>query len=377
MKKHVIANVPRYYDPASHDCFHNTLSSLLIYRELNIKLVLADYLSFMYEPESGNIGINYLDKPLQTILLTEEEMNTSLEYVFSPTTANYPDDYTAINDGRFEDRVRIFRFYDDDSERAHLHLKDLIAQNEPTIIAVDLFYMKYHRAFQKEHGLHYVIVTGYDDEKGLIELFDKKLNIGCDFDGSLPVQEIMQARSSNNPHMDPLFGEYNRPLHNVWTEIKSDSFAVSDNKSLNIIRKSCSRMYGQEVVLGNKCGLAMMDLFRNDLISRTQSELSKQVPELFRYYTTTFKTIARSRRRFMDFINELASILPEDLIAEVSCLLENSSKCWELCSNICYKFAITKSRELVKSIYEKLGTSMEFERKAVDHLYSFMVNHVI
>ncbi|HEX2947348.1 MAG TPA: BtrH N-terminal domain-containing protein [Clostridia bacterium] len=377
MKKHTIENVPRYFEPNFHDCFHNVLSSLLRYKGLNTKLVMADYLSFMYERESGYIGLNYLDKPLNTILLTEEEMNTSLEYVFSPTTANYLDYNTVLNDSRYGDRVKILRFYDDDSERASLHLKDLIDRNEPTIIAVDLFYMHYHTAWQKEHGLHYVIVTGYDDEKGLIELFDKKLNIGSDFDGSLTTQEIMQARNSNNPHMDPLLGEYDRPLHNVWVEVKTDSFAISDSKSLNIIRKSCSRMYGQEIVLGNKCGLAELDRFRNDLIIKTESELNNQVLSLFRYYTTAFKTIARSRRRFRDFINELSPILPVDLITGVSGLLEDSSKCWELCSNISYKFAITKSRELVKSIFEKLGTAMECETKAVDRLYAFLTNHLM
>jgi len=377
LKKHSIANVSRYYDPDAHDCFHNVLLSLLIYKGLNINLVLADYLCFMYEPESGYIGLNYLDKPLQTILLKEEELNTSLEYVFSPTTANYRDYSTVINDSRYGDKMKIFRFYDDDNEQAYSHLRDLVDRDEPTIIAVDLFYMRYHRAFQKEHGLHYVMVTGYDDEKGLIELFDKKFNVECDFDGSLPVEDIMKARSSDSPHTDPFLGEYRRPLHNVWVEVNADSFTVSDNRSLNIISKSCSRMHGQEDVLGHECGLARMELFRNDLISRTQSELNKQTLDLFRYYTGSFKVVARSRRRFTVFLKELTSILPGNLITEVSCLLADSAKCWDLCSNISYKFALTKSRELAKSIYAKLGTAIDQEKEAVDRLHSFLGNSQI
>lgn len=377
MKKHTIANVSRYYDPDAHDCFHNVLLSLLIYKGLNINLVLADYLSFMYERESGYIGLNYLDKPLDTILLKEEELNTSLEYVFSPTTANYKDYNTVINDNRYRDKVKIFRFYDDDKDRAYSHLKDLIDRNEPTIIAVDLFYMNYHRAFQKEHGLHYVVVTGYDEEKGLIELFDKKFNTDSDFDGSLPVQDIMKARSSDNPHTDPFLGEYTRPLHNVWAEVNADSFTLSDDRSLNIIKKSCARMHEQEDVLGNKCGLARMELLRDDLISRTEVELASPVIDLFKYYTASFKNIARGRRRFSVFLKELTTILPDNLIAEVSRLLQDSSRCWDICSNICYKFALTKSRELVKSIYMKLGTAIDLEKEAVDRLHSFLENHQI
>jgi len=374
LRKHSISNVSRYYDPDSHDCFHNVLLSYLLYKGLNINLVLADYLNFMYDRDSGYIGLNYLDRPLKSILLTEEELNTSLEYVFSPTTASYEDYDTVINDSRYGDRIRIFRFFDDDNERACSHLKDLIDRNEPTIIAVDLFYMNYHRAYQKEHGLHYVMVIGYDEEKGLIELFDKKFNTESDFDGCLPVQDIMMARSSDNPLVDPVLGEYNRPIRNVWAEVKTDSFAVSDQKSLNIIRKSCARMYGQEEVLGHKCGLGVIDQFRKDLLKRRESEFDS-IQGLFRYYTGSLKNIARSRRRFKVFINELSSILPENLINEVSCLLADSSKCWDLCSNISYKFAITKSRELVQSIYDKLGTSLECEKKAVDLLSSFLQKH--
>lgn len=377
MKKHSIANVSRYYDPDAHDCFHNVLLSLLIYKGLNINLTLADYLCFMYERESGYIGLNYLEKPLQTILLKEEELNTSLEYVFSPTTANYKDYNTVVNDSRYGDKMKIFRFFDVDKEQAYSHLKDLIDRNEPTIIAVDLFYMNYHRAFQKEHGLHYIMVTGYDDEKGLIELFDKKFNVESDFNGSLPVEDIMKARSSDNPHMDPSLGEYSRPLHNLWAEVNADSFTVSDSRSLNIIRKSCSRMHGQEDVLGHKCGLARMELFRGDLISRTQSELNKQTLDLFRYYTGSFKIIARSRRRFSVFLKELISILPDKLITEATCLLEASSRYWDLCSSISYKFALTKSRELVRSIYEKLGAAINQEKEAVDRLHSFLENNQI
>lgn len=374
MRKHTIANVSRYYDPDAHDCFHNVLLSLLLYKGLNINLVLADYLCFMYDSESGHIGLNYLEKPLHTVILTEEELNTSLEYVFSPTTAHYADYNTVINDCRYGDRVKIFRFYDDDNERAYMHLKDLIDRDEPAIIAVDLFYMKYHRAFQKEHGLHYVVVIGYDEDKGLIELFDKKFNTESDFDGSLPVEDIMWARCSDNPVVDPLLGEHKRPLRNVWAEVKTGSFTVSGHKSMNIIRKSCSRMYGEEEVLGNKCGFEMVDRFRKDLLARTESGFDDSVLNLFRYYTASLKTIARSRRRFRVFINELSPILPGSLIGEVSGMLEESSKCWDLCSNIACKFVIRKSRELARSIYEKSGISLECEKRAVDLLYTHLTN---
>lgn len=368
-----IENVPRFFEPYVSDCFHNALSAQLLYLGLNPNIILADYLSFLYDKETGYMGVNYLYKYNTSVEFSEKELNTSFEQAYFPVPEVYNKDNTHNRDFS-KDQIIVKMYIQNDSDCAYDRVKELIDQNIPVVAAVDLFYMSYHRAYQKEHGLHYVVITGYNEEEGWYELFDKYKLSSSDFDGRLPINEVRMARASENPLNNTMMGEYTRPIQNVWCELENyKDFKIQKDRIIATLKESCSRMNSQKEVLGYQCGFEAINTLISDLESKKAEMLCQKSQYMFRtYYNETFKNIARSRKRFKTFINEIKDLvqIPQNIQEEVSNLLEESSKHWDICANLSLKLGITKKLVLIDDIISQLKEVIENEQKVISSLGS-------
>lgn len=369
MTKHSINNVPRYFVPYTNDCFQNAYGAIISYMNLKPDLILADYLSFMYDAETGYLGANYLQRPSTSIEFTEEELNTSLEYVYYPATSHFSSGRVQESKDLPPDMIKISLFIEDNADIAFSRLKELINDEKPVVAVVDMYYMSYHRAYQKEHGLHAVVITGYNEEEGYVELFDKYRLSSSDFDGRLPINDLMQARGSEN-----FSYTHARPIRNLWMEFnKSDHFFYNEKRWISIIKESCKRMKGGQNVPGCKCGLERLDVFRRDLLAKKEEKPVEEMLNFFRYYySANFKVLSRSRYRYNAFLNELGAVLPESLITEVSQLLGESAKRWEISANLSLRLAITKNIASVDNVCEQIQAIQDYESRAVEKLFNYI-----
>jgi hypothetical protein len=364
----IIQNVPRFFEQHVSDCFHNALSAQLLYQKLNPNLIMADYLSFLYDSKTGYVGVNYLYKYNTSVEFTEEELNTSFEMAYFPVPELFNADN--VNKKTFKDRLIVKMYIENDSDRAYKRLKELIDMDIPAVVAVDLYYMPYHRAYQKEHGLHYVVITGYNEEEGWYELFDKYKLSSSDFDGRLPIEQIRMARASDNPQKNAVMGEFTRPIQNVWCEVDYEAdFKIRNERILGIIEESCRRMQGRKQVLGNQCGFEAMNCLVQDLEKKKTEELNEKNLYMFKtYYNETFKTIARSRKRFKAFINDIEGIISPELKAELLNLLEDTSKYWDICANLSLKLGITKKLALLEDVINQLNRVIDTEKIIIEKI---------
>lgn len=372
MGKHNISGVPRHFESYISDCFQNTLAALMLYLNQDPEVILADYLSFMYNTENGYVGLNYLFKPNTTVEFSEEELNTSLEFIYFPVPRHYSDDKTIKE---YKDRITVNMYIENDENNAYEHVKQLIDNDMPAIVAVDLFYMPYHKAaFQKIHDLHYVVITGYDEERKCFELFDNYKITNSVYDGELSFDEIRIARNSENPQNNALLGDYKRPLQNIWiTADIPEAFKASEEKAINILNESCKRLGGDRVVLGNKCGLEMLEDFKKDLMRKKNDGIDEKTAYMFKtYYYNTFKAIVRSRKRFNVFIKKMEGQLPGKIITDVSNSINNSMKHWEIATNVSIKLSITKSLALVDNMCEQLEKIKDEEYRALECMSSYL-----
>jgi hypothetical protein len=362
------AKVPRYFEPYVNDCFHNSYAAVLQHMGLNPGLILADYLSFMYDNKKDHIGVNYFYRSNTSVEFTEEELNTSLEFAYLPATSYFSPTAADNSEAGCKDRVTIEMYMEDDADIAYTRLKELIDNGIPVIAAVDLYHMSYHRAYLKEHGLHCVVITGYNEEEGYFDLFDKFKLSSSDFDGRIPISDVNLGRASENPL--PPDDRSKRPIRNLWIEIKADKdFKITEDKLIHILDESCRRMSGKKEVLGYKCGLEMLDSFMDDLLRKKEEELDdKRISWYRNYLNSSFKVIARSRKRFKAFVAEIGSILPEQLVSKVSGYLEESSTHWDIAASIVLKMGIKKSLLLTDDLVKHLGEIRKIEDLIVEAL---------
>ncbi|UJF34495.1 BtrH N-terminal domain-containing protein [Paenibacillus hexagrammi] len=368
MGKKSVQDVPRYFEPYVSDCFNNAYGSLLTRMGYDPRLVLADYLSFMYEQETGFIGTNFLFHFANSVEFSEEQLNTSFEFIYLPATQYY-------REGRelppVHDRIQISMNIHDDGEAADKRLRELLDENKPVIVFVDLYDMPYHPACGKEHGLHAIVITGYDDEQGVYEVFDRyELSSGTNFLGTIPKEDIRRSRQALTPCSNPIAGSYNRPVRNLWIEM--DEFRpvqLTRERLLDVVNRSCRRMEGGEVILGQICGLERIDAFRQGLLRRKEGAVDERFVYFFRsYLNQNLKVIARSRRRFKVYLETIRELLPEAATNAACEALEESAKRWDICANVCLKLGITKSLKLIDDLDKHLQAIMDLEKRAIQSI---------
>lgn len=362
MSKCSIKNVPRYFAPYTDNCFQNAYGALVSHMKLNPNLILADYLSFMYEAETGTIGTNFLRKTSRSFVYTEEQLNASLEYVYFPAVTEFS---RRMEEERRElpsEQIKIALYFDHDPMIAHSRMEELIDEGIPVIVLVDMYYMRYHRAYQKEHGAHAVIITGYNQEEGYVELFDKYGLASCDFDGRFNIDELILARNSDN-----WLGTFSKPINNTWMEVtKSDQFIFNVRKVNSILSESYRRMNGEG---DGKYGLNRLNAFRRDLMVQLGNGHDDETLSRFgTYFYASFKALFRSRIRFSVFLREIAPMLHEGQIEEAAQFCEDSAKLWEICSRLALRIAATKNSLYIENLYRQLENIIDQESRVVEKL---------
>ncbi|MFC8451295.1 BtrH N-terminal domain-containing protein [Kitasatospora sp. NPDC057223] len=76
-------------------------------------------------------------------------------------------------------------------------IRDELAAGRPVIAAVDNFHLPFRPAFGDVHAAHLIVVTGLDEERGLIRVSDAQPPA---FAGTIEISAFLNAWSSANPH---------------------------------------------------------------------------------------------------------------------------------------------------------------------------------
>jgi Butirosin biosynthesis protein H, N-terminal len=94
-----------------------------------------------------------------------------------------------------------------------------VAAGRPTIVAADNYQLPFRPAFEDVHTNHLIVVVGFDDAAGEVEVID---SVPPRFHGWLPLPVLAAARGSANPvrHERDMFFTAN-PIGRRWLEVVS------------------------------------------------------------------------------------------------------------------------------------------------------------
>ncbi len=370
MGSQIVNGVPRYYQPYDNDCFATAYGALLQHMGQNPNLILADYMSFMFDEQSGFIGVNFLFRYSSSVIFSEVELNSSLAAVHFPATAVYNSEHAAESSAKHTNKLVFRMLIHDEAEVAEQRVRELIDAGRPVIVFVDLNHMHYHPAYQKDHGLHSIVITGYDDEAQQYHMFDKYIMANSDFDGSIAMDDIRKGRVSNCPITNPIIGRFNRHIRHLWIEITGgESFEMTTDMMASVLQESSRRMSGHVRVHDQITGFAAMRAFREYLKKLDLTNMDERMIYMFRgYYCSALKQLARQRRRFAVFISEMPESLLSDSNESISEALNEASKHWDIVANTALKLGISKRPTLIDNIVQQLIQLEEMEKKILDKI---------
>jgi len=362
-----IANVPRYYEPYVCDCFTNAYGALLQHRKLDPAIGLADYLNFMYDPQIQQIGINFLHGYSDTVLFTEEELNSSMPFAYLPPTSVYDEAVAELPPGVTRDRVCIRQFVHDDPAVADARLQDKLRQGEPVSVVVNLHNIHYHRAYGTQHGIHALVVTGYDAAADEYLLFDKYAMSSSDFDGRLSKQELMTARNALCDMSNPLVGERARQVRHLWMELEADpELAFKEEQARVLMAGSLRRMKGEEQVLGVRCGFPALVLFCSDLAAKADQPFDERERFRFRFnYYNALKSVGRQRKRFLAFLAAADEAYGWNTLAQTRDWLTAAALHWDIAANLSLKLGLTAKLPLLAELTAQIGLAHKMEQQFI------------
>lgn len=365
-----IADVPRYYEPYVCDCFTNAYGAMLQHRKLDPALGLADYLNFMYDPQSQQIGINFLHGYSDTVMFSEEELNSSMPFAYLPPTSVYGEAIAELPPGLSKDRFVIRQFVHDDPAVADARLKDKLRQGEPVSVVVDLHHIHYHRAYGTQHGIHALVVTGYDAASDEYLLFDKYAMSSSDFDGRLSRQELMTARNALCDMSNPLVGERSRQVRHLWMELETDPAIVfKEEQARVLIAGSLRRMKGEEQVLGVRCGFPAFALFCSDLAAQADQPFDERERFRFRFnYYNALKSVGRQRKRFLAFLTSSDAAYGWNTVTQAGDWLTAAAQHWDIAANLSLKLGLTAKLPLLAELSARVAMAQEVEQQLITWL---------
>lgn len=365
-----VADVPRYYEPYVCDCFTNGYGALLQHRKLDPALGLADYLNFMYDPQLQQIGINFLHGYSDTVMFSEEELNSSMPFAYLPPTSVYSEPVAELPPELTKDRFAIRQFVHDDPAVADAQLQDKLRQGEPVSVVVNLHHIHYHRAYGTQHGIHALVVTGYDAATDEYLLFDKYAMSSSDFDGRLSRQELLTARNSLCDMSNPLVGEQSREVRNLWMELVADPALVFKEEQARILMTgSLRRMKGEEQVLGVRCGFPAFALFCSDLAAKVDQPFDERERFRFRFnYYNALKAVGRQRKRFLAFLTAADAAYGWNTLAKAGEWLTTAAQHWDIAANLSLKLGLTAKLPLLAELTARVELAQEVEQQFITWL---------
>lgn len=148
--------------------------------------------------------------------------------------------YKNMNDLMIEPLRNNIKIYSVIPARNAWNINKTILDNGDIYIAiVDVYYMFYRKEYKKNHGAHAVIVVGYNEREGWVEIFD------CygfyNFNGKIPYEDYFLARNSQNVKNNNPYSGW--PIYNKWIEVSNTVQKLPEEECLYYnLKKSLAAM---------------------------------------------------------------------------------------------------------------------------------------
>ncbi|MEU5690220.1 BtrH N-terminal domain-containing protein [Actinosynnema sp. NPDC020468] len=113
-----------------------------------------------------------------------------------------------------------------DAARGWAEVRDAVAAGRPVAVAVDNFELPFRPAFQDVHSNHLVVVHGFDEARGTVEVID---TVPPAFAGEIPLERLSASRDSGNEvrhDRDMFFTAH--PIGNRWLDVEVDTAALPE-----------------------------------------------------------------------------------------------------------------------------------------------------
>jgi len=269
------------------------------------------------------------------------------------------------------------------AKKAWQAVKELIDNDVPVMLQVDMFYLDYFRGATGHFGGHGIVLAGYDEERGeayVTDVRNKKIDAKRREDGLFvtSLESLAEARSSKFKPFPP---------RNAWFTFFFPKELVPLEKAIKTaIRSNAKRFLNPPI---RNLGIKGIRYFSNQVIKWPNIirgtiydpiQFKAQIPMLKLNLFLAYAFIEEAgtggglfRRMYSRFLTEAGQILDVEILEEASSLMTRSADIWREIANILLA-ASEAEQDKVKDVLAKAQAKIlecaEIEEKAFKVLVS-------
>ena len=244
-------------------------------------------------------------------------------------------------------------------KKAYATLRELILQNQPVIINLDLYYLPYFWGGQEpppgaHFGGHFVVVAGIDEEKGVAHVADTS------FPGlqEIKFKHLEEARDSKYKPFPP---------RNRWYILEVPKEITPLNKAIQkALTKNCQEMQKPPIKI---LGLKGMRYFAQDIVNWPQeitpSSLNPALLNTYIYMEEGGTGGGLFRRIYARFLKEAGEILKDEALKDLSLEYEKIANHWTDLAKMFLKASKTNDRKVFIKTQLKISEIVTLEEKAL------------
>ena len=242
-----------------------------------------------------------------------------------------------------------------------------LAKNKEIIVGVDSFYLPYLPFYGISHGLHSIILKGYDESAEKVKVVDWVAP--WYYEGYVGLKDFLDSRKSKNEDDGGMFSSI--PIKNRWQEVFLKTW---DGKLEQLIKDQINltikQFYKPSLLEGAVCGIDALAYLYGILRMLESLSEERQGILLDKLHKVLYRL--NHRRNFWgDFIDKVPLDYHIPIFEEYAKDIHLLEKLWE---KLIYKILMLrmwKRQGLLDDILAQMNTLIKIERESGDKLIEY------
>lgn len=265
--------------------------------------------------------------------------------------------------------------YQIDDKMSNTKINEIIDQNisqgNPVVLAVDIYYLPYTSFYHEMHGIHGIILCGFNQEKTAAYIID--MYTDWSYKGEINMFDLERARISLNKG-DGVLSE--KPINYLSIVLSSDLGEITSDDLIKNFFESMINTYYLDNDKNLYEGHRALNKLYSDLSSYFKNEKNEELSQLLTSLRSSLFFITYRYRSTLVYLSYLKNFFPNNynLLESLKVIDELINK-WKIVYKLVIKNSLLITQKTIFTLLNEIENLIIKEKKFYYFLYKLYCEH--